>query len=95
MPPNVGVAIGLVMSMPEPLEKIANDPARSLTEIDGVGKDLAEKIVELVTTRKLTMLEELQAQVPPGVMALMRIPGLGPEKAAVPQGNRIMFGPKF
>jgi DNA polymerase (family 10) len=69
--------------MPEPLEKIATDPARSLTEIDGIGKDLAEKIVELVKTRKLTMLDELQALVPPGVMALLRIPGLGPKKAAV------------
>ncbi|MGD9637121.1 MAG: DNA polymerase/3'-5' exonuclease PolX [Pirellulales bacterium] len=69
--------------LPEPLEKIAVDPARDLTEIDGVGKDLAEKIKELVTTRKLAMLEELRALVPPDVMALMRIPGLGPKKAVV------------
>ncbi len=29
------------------------------------------------------MLEELQAQVPQSVLALLRIPGLGPKKAAV------------
>jgi DNA polymerase (family 10) len=67
----------------EPLEQIVKDPERELTEIDGIGKDLAEKIAELIETRKLTMLEELRAAVPPGVMALLRIPGLGPKKAAV------------
>lgn len=69
--------------LPEPLEKIARDPRRDLTEIEGIGNDLAEKIQELVKTRKLAMLEELRAAVPPGVVALMRIPGLGPKKAAV------------
>jgi DNA polymerase (family X) len=69
--------------LPEPLEKIALDPDRSLTEIEGIGKDLAEKIGELFKTRKIAMLEELRALVPPGVMALLRIPGLGPKKAAV------------
>lgn len=54
----------------------------SLTEIDGVGKDLAEKIATLVTTGKLPMLIELQAEVPASVLALLRIPGLGPKKAA-------------
>jgi DNA polymerase (family 10) len=67
---------------PEPLESIVRDPDRSVTDIDGIGKDLAEKVAELVKTRRLAMLEELRSQVPPGVMALMRIPGLGPKKAA-------------
>ena len=62
----------------EQLVKISQD----LTEIEGIGKDLAEKIAELVKTRKLSMLEELRDAVPPGVMALLRIPGLGPKKAA-------------
>jgi len=69
--------------LPEQLEKFALDPERDLTEIEGIGKDLAEKIQELVKTRKLSMLEELRALVPPGVVALMRIPGVGPKKAAV------------
>ncbi len=68
---------------PEPLENIVGDPDRDVTDIDGIGKDLAEKIAELVKTRQLAMLDALRSQVPPGVMALMRIPGLGPKKAAV------------
>lgn len=56
--------------------------ATALTEIDGVGKDLAEKIAELATSGSLAMLDELRAEVPASVMALMRIPGMGPKKAA-------------
>jgi DNA polymerase (family 10) len=66
----------------EPLEKIVADKDRDLTAIDGIGKDLAAKIAEFVATRKIGMLEELRSLVPPGVLALLRIPGLGPKKAA-------------
>ena len=54
-----------------------------LTELDGIGKDLAEKIVTLVQTGRLPMLDELQAEVPESVLPMLRIPGLGPKKAAV------------
>jgi DNA polymerase (family 10) len=67
---------------PEPLAKVVADPDRDVTDIEGIGKDLAAKIAELVTTGKLAMLEELRDAVPPGVLALLRIPGLGPKKAA-------------
>ncbi|MEN0110943.1 MAG: DNA polymerase/3'-5' exonuclease PolX [Planctomycetota bacterium] len=56
--------------------------AGELTKIDGVGKDLAEKIAELATEGSLAMLEELRSEVPEGVLKLMRVPGLGPKKAA-------------
>lgn len=65
----------------EPLSAFVTS-GRDLTEIDGIGKDLAEKIAEFAKTNKLAMLEELRSQIPPGVMALLRIPGLGPKKAA-------------
>lgn len=54
-----------------------------LTELDGIGKDLAAKIVGLVDTGELPMLTELREEIPSGVMAILRIPGLGPKKAAV------------
>ena len=66
----------------EPLASIVADPDRELTDLDGIGKDLAEKIATLVETGKLPMLEELRAAIPAGVLALLRIPGLGPKKAA-------------
>jgi DNA polymerase (family X) len=72
-----------ITDFPESLSSVVADPKRDLTEIEGIGKDLAEKIAELVESGKLAMLEELRAEVPEGVMALLRIPGLGPKKAAV------------
>ena len=54
-----------------------------MTDIEGIGKDLAEKIAALVTTGKLEMLEELKQQVPESVLAMMRVPGLGPKRAAM------------
>ncbi len=66
----------------EPLEKIAANPERKLTDIAGIGAELAEKIKTMVTTGSLPMLVDLQSQVPASVLALLRIPGVGPKKAA-------------
>ena len=71
-----------VRTLVEPITKIAADPSRKLTEISGIGKDLAVSIQTLIATRRLTLLEELQAQIPHSALAMLRIPGLGPKKAA-------------
>lgn len=71
-----------VHDLTEPIERVAADPNRKLTDFSGIGADLAEKIKTLISTGKLPMLEELRAAVPESVVALMRIPGLGPKKAA-------------
>ena len=57
-------------------------PDRSLTELDGIGQDLADKIKVIVQTGALPQLEELRAEVPPGVVQMLRIQGLGPKKVA-------------
>lgn len=67
----------------EQMESIVGDPDRKLTDIQGLGKDLADKIVTLCSGAPLPMLEELKAQVPQSVLTLLRIPGLGPKKAAL------------
>ncbi|MDX1946924.1 MAG: DNA polymerase/3'-5' exonuclease PolX [Pirellulaceae bacterium] len=71
-----------IRDYPEPLAAIVEKDQTKLTEIEGVGDELAAKIVTLVTTGVLPMLEDLKAQVPASVLALMRIPGVGPKKAA-------------
>jgi DNA polymerase (family 10) len=60
---------------------VARDPAE-LLQLDGIGKDLADKIAVIVQTRELPQLAELKAKIPPGVVQMLRIPGLGPKKAA-------------
>ena len=72
-----------IADLSEPLSAIAADESRSLTEIEGVGKAVAEKIKVLLATGRLPMLEELLEQVSPQVLALLRVPGLGPKKAAL------------
>lgn len=71
-----------ITNLTEPLAGIAADANRKLTDIDGIGADLATKIKQLVETGSLPMLTELQAQVPASVLALVRVAGLGPKKAA-------------
>lgn len=67
----------------EPLANLVGDDDRKLTDLDGIGKDLSEKIETLVTTGKLPFLDEILERLPKSVLALLRIPGLGPKKAAV------------
>lgn len=54
-----------------------------LTEIPGVGKAIAEKIDELLTTGKLSFLERLEEEVPPSLIELLQIPDVGPKKVAL------------
>src|SRR5579863_140907 len=75
-------AARVLEALPESLAQIANDPNRSLEDLAGIGKDLAEKIKTIITTKSLPQLEELRAQVPRGVLDMLRIQGLGPKKAA-------------
>ena len=57
--------------------------AGRLTETRGIGEALAKKIAELHRTGRLALLEELRAELPPGVLDLLQIPDLGPKKIAV------------
>lgn len=57
--------------------------AKSLTEIPGIGDDLAKKIVAIVETGELSQLNDLRKQVPAVALKILRIPGLGPKKVAL------------
>lgn len=59
------------------------DSGADLTELPGIGKDLAAQIHEIVTTGQHHQLEELKTQIPAGVLDMLRIPGIGPKKAAI------------
>src|SRR5687768_7497925 len=71
-----------IRDMSEPLAAILADEKRRLTDIAGIGADLAQKIAALCAGEELPLLVELQAKVPDTVLALLRIPGLGAKKAA-------------
>ncbi|WP_281156087.1 DNA polymerase/3'-5' exonuclease PolX [Streptomyces sp. HYC2] len=52
-----------------------------LKEIPGVGRSIAEKVVEYLRTGNVTVVEETRARIPAGVRQLITIPTLGPRKA--------------
>ncbi len=54
-----------------------------LTDIPGVGKAIAEKIDELITTGQLSFLEKLTAEVPASLVELLQVPDVGPKKVAL------------
>ncbi len=73
----------IARDLTESLATLSADPERQLTDLPGIGKDLAEKMDTLLTTGRLPLLEEIFERVPQSVLSLMKIPGLGPKKASV------------
>jgi DNA polymerase (family 10) len=72
----------------ESIEALSQDlrscwQAGTLRTIPGIGKAIEEKIDELLRTGHLQFYERLQERVPPGVVSLMEIPGVGPRTAAL------------
>ncbi|HET9595970.1 MAG TPA: DNA polymerase/3'-5' exonuclease PolX [Anaeromyxobacteraceae bacterium] len=53
-----------------------------LQELPGVGEALARKIAELHATGTTPILERLRAELPRGILELVRVPDLGPKKIA-------------
>lgn len=54
---------------------------KGLPRMPGLGSDLTGKVEEFIARKgKLQALEEARRHVPPGVVQLLRIPGMGPKK---------------
>lgn len=67
-----------VDSLEEPLEKLVAEGR--LGGIPGIGEALQAKITALVQTGRLDYYEDLRASIPPGLIEMLQIPGLGPKK---------------
>ena len=65
----------------EDLQKLIQE--ERLTEIKGIGEDLAQKITEFATTDQCKAYEDLKASLPPGLLQIIRIPGFGPKRAKI------------
>jgi DNA polymerase (family 10) len=65
-------------NLDEPLEKVVAE--NRLGNIPGIGDALQKKITELVKTGRLAYYEDLKAATPPGLVAMLDIPGIGPKK---------------
>ena len=54
-----------------------------LADVRGIGDTLREKIETLVATGRLPFLDDLRTKVPPGMIQMLRVPGLGTKKVKV------------
>lgn len=71
----------VVRDLTEDIEAVAREGR--LKELSGIGDALAKKILEYVETGRMSRYEEARAAVPPGILDIMRLPGLGPKTAAL------------
>ena len=62
-------------------DDISRLDVKALRAIPGVGTSIAAKIIEYRDTGSFRALDELRAKIPPGVLELTRVPGLGPKRA--------------
>jgi len=69
-----------VRDYPERLSDVVAEGTQALTELPGIGDDLAGKIRTIVKTGSLPLHRQLVSKVPRGVLDLLRIPGLGPKR---------------
>ncbi|TFG42833.1 MAG: hypothetical protein E4H41_10285, partial [Gemmatimonadales bacterium] len=68
----------VVGGLPETLQKALDDGSLAATK--GVGPATLEVINELASTGRCTLLEELRGQVPPGLVEMLSVSGLGVAK---------------
>jgi DNA polymerase (family 10) len=57
------------------------------TELPGIGATLQEKILALIEGGSIPAAEKLRAKFPPGLVAITRLPGLGPKRARLLQSE--------
>ncbi len=68
-----------IRELPRDLHAISAE--KGLVDLPNIGKTLAEKIDEMLTTGKLTFYEKLITEIPVGLIDIMNINGVGPKKA--------------
>jgi DNA polymerase (family 10) len=72
-----------VRDLAEPVAGIVAKRPEQLTELSGIGADLAGKIESIVKTGDLPLRKELCKHVPAGLRQLMTVPGCGPKRAVL------------
>ena len=69
-----------VADHPDPLSELVKDEAFDLTDLPGIGGGIAKEITALLQTGTMPQRQQLVATIPPGLLDLLRIPGLGPKR---------------
>lgn len=57
-------------------------PTNSIFSIKGIGESAGNRIIEMLQTGKLQILEDIIQNTPPGILEMLKIKGIGPKKIA-------------
>jgi len=66
-----------IEKLPQDLSKL---PKEKIFQIRGIGESVGKKVIEIIETNELDLLEEYISKTPDGVLEMMNIKGLGPKK---------------
>jgi DNA polymerase (family 10) len=61
-------------------EQLSNTPTEKISVIKGIGESTGKKIIELLETGELKILQEMISKTPAGVIEMLNIKGIGPKK---------------
>ncbi len=73
-------AARLVDGYAKPMRKLIEEES-DLTDLPGIGKEMARHIHELIETGGLAVLDELAEKIPRSLIDVIELPGVGPKKA--------------
>jgi DNA polymerase (family 10) len=65
------------------LKSILEEDEKKLETIPGIGTSIREKVVEMLTTGKCKFHDELLKKLPPGLLDLLKVTGVGPKKVSL------------
>src|SRR5437899_7369637 len=82
-----GDAARTVADHPDPIAELVSGGEFDITELPGIGGGIAKEITALVETGTLPQRQQLVATLPPGLLDLLRIPGLGPKRVTLLHAN--------
>ena len=74
------MAARTVERLPFPLEQAVQD-GMDLKTIPGIGDARSKKICEIIDTGRVQAYEKLEAELPQGILSLIKVPGIGPKTA--------------
>ena len=62
--------------------QLSETPREKIVSIKGIGESTGKKVIELLDTGELSILNDLIAKTPEGILEMMAIKGIGPKKIA-------------
>ena len=77
---SLSIAAYKIDRMEEQLSEISRD---KISSIQGIGDSLGKQIIELLSTNKISALEQIIEKTPEGVLEMLKIKGIGPKKISI------------